>query len=264
MELHQKLLNSFDYNFKPQGFSYEANKELIEQLLANFAIEIADINAVAATVSGLVSERIKFSILNRLGDYCTDGRFTIQCAERNQSDKPEELIASFKHSLAYKYWHTLSNRLGTSNLDPFRNAPKKEPFLTLYVQEEHYEFNLENVKKFLSLYSENLYNVETLKAECNRVFLDYGVELETLNNGDVKLKMFSGDIYNNFKFEIADLINGALYFTDEEWYLNDQGKMKTGNTDIKGVAWTKFKKSNHVLTMRKDIGDKFEKFYGIE
>lgn len=265
MELVKSLLNSFSHVTEHHGFSFEANQTLFEEMLSNFAIEKADMEQVVASLKELKSERIKMSVLRRLGDLSTSDRFTIQCLERNDEEfqTEEDFIAHFMRSLDYKYWHTLFNRLNIRNVLPINDGPDLKGYLTLYISEDPIAFNLEGIKKFLSIF-ENLYDAEKEKEKLEKLIENYEVVLEPQKNGTTKLKILSRDRYKVFGFDIADRIAAALYLTGAEWYLNKNGEPKTKQTDIKGVEWMSFKNSNHILTMDKDTSDAFRKAYGLD
>lgn len=264
MELVQSLLNSHVNITEHNGFSFDANQVLIEQLLANFKIERADLESMVESINGMASERIKSSLLNRLGDFTTSGRFAIQCLDRDQFTSNDEYIANLYRSLDYKYWHTLFNRLNIHSVIPFNDSPKLDEYLTLYTSENPIDFNLEEIQKLLLVISDDLFNAKTLKVQFRNIVENYKLVFERMKNGDLKILMKGTDHFKCFKNEISDLIAGALYFNDTEWYLNSKQLPKNVQTDLKGVEWTKFKNSNHILTLNKTTADIFLNFYGIK
>jgi hypothetical protein len=264
MKLVDKLLNSSDPSFKHVGFTYEANKELIEQLLSNYAIEMAGMDSVVKAIENIESNRIKKSILNRLGDFNTSSRFSIQCNDRDSFITDQELIDSFKFSLTYKYWVCILERLNVQNLLPLRKTISSiSVYYSAYVQEDHKEFNLDNIKELLSIFQNDLYKENEMLEFYAEMSSTYEVKYEEMKSGELKILNCSHDTFDNFKAIFVDLISAVLYKYDPEWYLNNSGTVKYRNTDVKGISWTNFKNSKHILTLDKPTADLFKKYYSI-
>lgn len=262
MELIQNLLSSYVRPTKVDAITIEANQTLVDQLLSNFAIEHADMAQVLATIMAVKSERVKLSMLNRLGEYSTSDRFALTDIDRELLNTDEEKSKNFFIALDNKYWYTLFNRINVLNLIPSHDAPNLKPYLTHYIDENPIAFNLENIKGLFHLMA-NLYDADVEKQRLTQLFSNFETTFSQSSDGEVKLKLIGSDIYKTYKTEIADRIGSALYFNDPKWFLNNKDEAKQLPSDLRGVEWMKFKNSNHVLTMTPETWTAFSSFYGL-
>lgn len=264
MKLFEDLLISHVETNAHQGFSFEANQVLIEQLLSNYRIERAEMESIVDAINNVKSARIKNSLWVQLGDFTTNGRFSIQDADREQITPHEELISGFLRSLDCKYWHTLFNRLNISAIKPIYDAPDFEGYLTIYTDRVVNAFNLFECKKLLNIIQNELFDREAQQLKFKSIQSNYSLEFVVQKDGGLKLYRNTSDLYGIFTREISAAIASALYFNDETWYLNSNNDRKREPADLKGIQWMKFKNSKHILSMDKTTADIFIKFYGIE
>jgi hypothetical protein len=241
-----------------KSLSYEANKNLVEQLLANYAVELQDLTNVMVAVENVKSPRIRSNLLAHLTNTFVSDSLRITYQDFDMYS--EKYLAQFFQFLNASYWGTLLSALNVNRLFLSEQlGPHTYCLTTKYIDENPKEFNAQNITEFFDTIN-NMVDAEKVKADFKHFVETESLSFEFLKNG--KMKMTTDWISPLLMQKLNPYLFSAFYMMDKEWFMVSPNMHKPFAESFKGVVINKNSRTL-ILTMEKEQADMFAEFYDI-
>lgn len=241
-----------------QSLSYEANENLVNQLLANFAVEFKDLADVLTAIESVKSPRIRANLLAHITATSVNSAFSISYIDFNEPK--EEYQRQLFQFLSASYWGTLLSALNVDRLFPSDVLrPHTYCLTTKYLDEKPKPFTAENIIEFFNTIN-NIVDVEQVKTDFNKLVDSENLSFEFLKNG--KMKMTTDWISPQLMRKLNPYLFSAFYVMDKEWFMVSPNVHKPFPETFKGVEVNKNSRTL-ILTMEKEQANMFAEFYGI-
>jgi hypothetical protein len=241
-----------------QSLTFEANQATVEQLVANYAVELNDLMQVMIAIENAKSPRIRSNLIAHLTNTFVSDSLSIKYQDFDMFS--EKYLAQFFQFLNASYWGTLLSALNVHRL--FLDVdlkPYTRKLTTKYIDEDPLDFTLTNVKAFFEKIN-NLVDAEQAKKDFETFKVAEDLSFEFLKNG--KMKMTTDWISPQLERKLHPHLFRAFYIMDKDWFKVSENEHKPYAESFKGVVFNKNSRTL-ILTMEKEQADMFAEFYGI-
>lgn len=241
-----------------QSLTFEDNKAVVEQLLANYAVELNDLKQVMNAIENVQSPRIRSNLIAHLTNTFVSDSFSIKYQDFDMFS--EKYLAQFFQFLNVSYWGTLLSALNVHRLFLDKDLkPYTHKLTTKYLDEDPLDFTLTHVKAFFEKIN-NIVDVEQVKKDFEELKAVEELSFEFLKNG--KMKMTTNWIGPLLEQKLHPFLFSAFYVMDKDWFKVSETEHKPYAESFKGVVFNKNSRTL-ILTMEKEQADMFAEFYDI-
>lgn len=152
-------------------------------LMANHRIESADLQNVMTAIQNCKSHVVRNVLLNQLGAITNITRsYRINM---DISNPVEDLVKQAHQILDIEYWGALAELLKTRFILPYQSQRIAKKYLNAYINEEHYQFNQENINKLIEELKA-FFSLDNIATEFEKA--KSSLEIKTYANGSIEFK----------------------------------------------------------------------------